>query len=137
MRGLRIDRRDDALKARPKGSPIVPGQPEKSLIIARGTAMDDTARMTPAAVGDRLSADQIRTLKHWIAQGAPYAEHWSFVPPKRPTLPTIGDRAWPRTGIDPFIFDRLNRAGLTPSPPADRFALVRRLSLDLRGLPPS
>ncbi len=137
VRNLRIDRRDDALKERRKGAPIVPGQPDKSLIIARVTATDDDERMPPAEIGNHLSADQVETLKRWIAQGAPYAEHWSFVPPRRPTSPAVSDPAWLRTGIDPFILDRLNRAGLTPSPPADRFALIRRLSLDLRGLPPT
>jgi mono/diheme cytochrome c family protein len=136
-RNLRLDRRDDALKERRKGQPIVPGRPEASLVIARVTAADDDARMPPAEVGGRLSAEQIVTLKRWIAQGASYVEHWSFVAPRPQVPPSVGDLAWPRTGIDPFILDRLGRAGLAPNPPADRFALVRRLSLDLRGLPPS
>jgi mono/diheme cytochrome c family protein len=136
-RNLRLDRRDDAVKERRKGTPIVPGRPEASLMIGRVTAADDDTRMPPAEVGGRLSAEQIDALKRWIAQGAPYAEHWSFVAPRPPVPPSVGDSAWPRTGIDPFILDRLGRASLTPNPPADRFALVRRLSLDLRGLPPS
>jgi hypothetical protein len=136
-RGLRIDRRDDALKSRKKGTPIAPGLPEASLLIARVTATDDSERMPPVEAGNRLSADQIATLRRWIAGGAAYAEHWSFVPPRRPPLPDIGDSSWPANEIDQFILDRLNRTGLTPNPPADRYALVRRLSLDLRGLPPS
>jgi hypothetical protein len=136
-RNLRLDRRDDALKERRKGKPIVPGQPNESLIFARVTAADDAERMPPAESGNRLSADQIDILKRWIAQGAPYAEHWSFVAPRSPSLPSVADPAWSRNGIDAFVFDRLSRAGLTPSPSADRFTLIRRLSLDLRGLPPS
>jgi mono/diheme cytochrome c family protein len=136
-RGLRIDRRDDALKARKKGTPVAPGRPETSLLIARVTAADDSERMPPAETGKRLSTEQIDTLRRWIAEGAEYAEHWAFVPPWRPEPPGVGGSTWPINEIDRFIFDRLKRAGLTPNPPADRYALIRRLSLDLRGLPPS
>ena len=93
--------------------------------------------MPPAEIGSRLSATQIDTLKRWIAQGAPYAEHWSFVVPKTPAVPIVADGGWGRNEIDAFIFDRLRRAGLNPSPSADRFTMIRRLSLDLRGLPPT
>jgi hypothetical protein len=136
-RGLRIDRRDDALKARKKGTPIAPAKPEASLLIGRVSAVDDGERMPPAETGNRLSTEQIEILRRWIAEGAKYAEHWSFVPPRRPELPDAGDSAWTVNEIDRFILDRLKRTGLTPNPPADKHALVRRLSFDLRGLPPS
>jgi hypothetical protein len=136
-RNLRFDRRDEALKERKRGTPIVPGRPDASLMIARVTAADDAERMPPAEVSPRLSAEQIDTLKRWIAEGAPYAVHWSFVPPQRPPVPeTRIPESEIRNPIDAFVLAKLQLAGLTPNPPADRFALIRRLSLDLRGLPP-
>ncbi|HEX4591221.1 MAG TPA: PSD1 and planctomycete cytochrome C domain-containing protein [Gemmataceae bacterium] len=137
MRNLRLDRRDDALKERRKGSPIVPGKPDASLLIQRVSAADDDVRMPPAEVGSRLAAEQIETLKRWIAEGANYAEHWAFVRSRPVPPPTVGNSIWEKNGIDPFVLERLSRAGLTPNPPADRYALIRRLSLDLRGLPPT
>ncbi len=137
-RNLRLDRRDDALRPRRHGSPITPGQPDKSLLVARITAADDTERMPPTETGNRLTREQIDTLKRWIAQGAPYAEHWSFVPPQRPTVPAVrAPQSAVRNPIDAFILGRLAQADLTPNPPADPFVLLRRVSLDLRGLPPT
>src|SRR5262249_49531441 len=76
-------------------------------------------------------------LKKWIEQGAPYKLHWAFVSPQRPAPPQVKDRAWVKNEIDAFILARLEQAGLKPSPRADRATLIRRLSLDLRGLPPT
>jgi hypothetical protein len=94
--------------------------------------------MPPAETGNRLTGQQIDVLRRWIAHGAPYAEHWSFVPPRRPTVPVIQNPAPAfRTPIDRFIAARLGQEGLTPNPPADPYVLLRRASLDLRGLPPT
>src|SRR5262249_31718837 len=76
-------------------------------------------------------------LEQWVAQGAPYETHWSFKPPKRPPVPAVKDEAWPRNEVDRFLLARMEAEGLTTSPEADRTTLIRRLSLDLTGLPPA
>ncbi len=133
---LRLDDRASAVKARRRPA-LVPGDPAKSHLLLRITTTDEAERMPPAESGDPLSAPQVELLRRWIAQGAEYAEHWAFVPPKRSPLPSVTPAAWPRAGLDHFILERLTQAGLKPSPPADRFTLLRRVSLDLRGLPPT
>jgi hypothetical protein len=134
---LRLDRRDTAVLPRKRGAAIVPGAPDKSLLIQRVTAEDEGERMPPMQTGNSLTATQIATLKRWIAQGALYAEHWAFAKPKRSPLPAVKDRAWPRNGLDHFVLARLEKAGLKPASEADRYTLLRRASLDLRGLPPT
>ena len=134
---LRLDRRETALLPRKRGAAIVPGKPEKSLLLERVRAEDESERMPPMETGNALTQAQIDTLRRWIAQGAPYAEHWAFIKPKRPPLPVVKDRPWPRSGLDYFILARLENEGLKPQPEADRYTLLRRASLDLRGLPPT
>ncbi|HZT82774.1 MAG TPA: PSD1 and planctomycete cytochrome C domain-containing protein, partial [Gemmataceae bacterium] len=135
---LRLDRRESAIRKPAEGLPaITPGNPDKSELVWRISAPDEGHRMPPKDSGHRLTPRQIVTLKSWIEQGAPYAEHWAFVKPVRPALPPVSNPAWCRNGIDRFVLARLEKAGLKPSPEADRFALLRRVSLDLRGLPPS
>ncbi len=134
---LRLDRREMAILPRKRGAPIVPGAPEKSLLLQRVRAEDEEERMPPMQNGNRLSAAQIAKLQRWIEQGAPYAEHWAFLKPNRSTLPTIVDRKWARNSIDHFVLAQLEKKGLKPMAEADRYTLLRRLSLDLRGLPPS
>jgi len=116
---------------------IVPGNVARSELIARVTSLDDDLRMPPADTGQRLTAAEVSVLERWIRAGAPYAKHWSFVPPRRPSLPAVKDRAWCRNPIDVFVLARLEAAGLKPAPEADRYRLLRRLSLDLTGLPPT
>src|SRR5262245_31612936 len=136
--GLRLDQRESALKTRKNGAtPVVPGAPDKSELVRRVTAPDEAERMPPKETGNHLTPEQIATLKRWIAEGAPYAEHWAFVKPKRRPLPAVKNTAWPRNGLDYFVLARLEKAGLPPSDEADRFTLLRRASLDLRGLPPT
>src|SRR5262249_10368679 len=94
-------------------------------------------RMPPPGSGRTLTPQDIRVLQRWIAQGAPYAEHWAFVKPKRPVIPKVKNPTWVRSPIDAFILARLEKEGLGPAPEADRYTLIRRLSLDLTGLPPS
>jgi mono/diheme cytochrome c family protein len=134
---LRLDRRATALLPRKRGAAIVPGAPDKSLLLARVSAEDEGERMPPMQTGNTLTRVQIDTLRRWIAQGAPYAEHWAFIKPKRPSLPVVKNRAWPRSGLDFFFRARLESQGLKPQPEADRYTLLRRVSLDLRGLPPT
>jgi hypothetical protein len=134
---LRLDQRDQALAARAGAAPIVPGNPEASKIIARITARDEDDRMPPADKGRALYPAEVDTLRQWIAQGAEYQEHWSFLPPRRAPLPEVQDRAWPKTPIDHFVLRGLEQAGLAPAPAASREKLLRRASLDLLGLPPT
>jgi hypothetical protein len=136
--GLRLDDRDSALnKLESDEIAIVPGNPQKSELLRRVTTQDDDLRMPPPETGNQLSADDIAVLKKWIEQQAPYSRHWSFIGPERSLLPQVKLKSWPRNGIDLFVLNRLESEGLRPSPEADRYALLRRVSLDLRGLPPS
>lgn len=114
---------------------IVPGSPGESELIRRVKLRDPRQRMPQE--GDPLTADEIRKLELWIAQGAHWGDHWAYVPPKSVELPEVSDPAWPRNGIDSFILARLDREGLAPSPEADCHTLIRRLGLDLIGLPPT
>ncbi|MDZ4365606.1 MAG: DUF1549 domain-containing protein, partial [Afipia sp.] len=115
---------------------IVPGQPAQSELVRRITTNDADDRMPPADSGRQLTPQQTALLQRWIEQGAPWQAHWSFIVPKRPELPRVKDSHWLRNPVDNFILARLEREGLHPSPEADRAALIRRVSLDLTGLPP-
>ena len=116
---------------------IVAGQPDESELVRRITSEDLEERMPPPDSGKTLTPQQIETLKKWVAQGAEYKQHWAFVPPKRPAIPAVSDPEWVRNPIDAFVLARLDRAGLKPSPTAEPLTLLRRLSLDLVGLPPT
>ena len=131
---LRLDVREGATQPRGARPPaMVPGKPEQSLLTLRVT----TGTMPPAGSGRSLTKDDINKLRLWVQQGAPYAEHWAFVKPQRPPLPTVKNKWWVINPIDYFILAKLEQEGLKPSPPADRYTLIRRLSFDLRGLPPT
>ena len=134
---LRLDRKDDALRDRDGHAAIVPGDLEASELVARIEAEEDEVRMPPPKARKPLSRAQVETLKRWIAQGAPWREHWAFLPPERPESPRVQDASWPRNAIDRFILSRLEAEGLRPSPEADRATLIRRITLDLTGLPPT
>jgi hypothetical protein len=116
---------------------IVPGDPEKSELIRRITATNPAMRMPPSHSGLKLVPREIELMRTWIAQGAAWQKHWSFVPPKSPPLPTVRDSARIRNPIDAFVLARLERDGLRPAPEAEPATLLRRASLDLIGLPPS
>lgn len=116
---------------------IVPGDPDRSQVIHRITAANAT-RMPPAWSGAaRLTDHEIDLLVRWVKQGAPWQKHWSFIPPVRPDLPAVSDPLWPKAPLDYFVLARLDREGLKPSPEADRRTLIRRVTLDLTGLPPT
>ncbi len=136
MDGLRLDTRDGATAARKNGTPIMPGDSAHSLLVQRITAPDPARRMPPPIAHKTLSDRQIATLKSWIDEGAEYKETWSFVKPVRPVLPAVKNNAWVRNPIDRFILARVEAAGLSPAPEADRRTLARRVSLDITGLPP-
>ena len=116
---------------------VVPGKPAESLLYQKITAHDPDDRMPPEESKKKLSADEIATIKRWIEQGAEWEGHWAFVAPKRPGLPKVQRRAWPRSPIDFFTLARMEANGLEPSREADRRTLIRRVCLDLTGLPPS
>ena len=135
---LRFDLREEALKPAKSGErAIVPGAPEKSKLVERITAGDPDDRMPPLKSGKKLTQRQIELLRRWVEQGAPYATHWAYVKPVRSPLPRVQNKNWPRNDIDYFLLARLEKEGFKPSPEADRYALIRRVSLDLTGLPPS
>ena len=133
---LRIDLRDNATKLTDGAAAIVPGKPDKSAMIERIFATDESV-MPPPETNKKLTAKQKDLIKRWIAQGAEYTGHWSFSAAKRPQLPKVKDSKWSRNAIDRFILARLEAKGLTPSKEASRETLIRRVSLDLRGLPPT
>jgi hypothetical protein len=116
---------------------IARGAPEESELITRITSDDESLLMPPADSGKSLKPEEIETLRRWIAEGAEYKPHWSFVPPTRATPPAVIDPAWIKNPIDAFVLARLDREGLKPSPAAPPQTLLRRLSLDLTGLPPT
>jgi cytochrome c553 len=130
---LRLDRREDAIDY----GAIVPGDAVGSEMIRRIESADESEVMPPPEIKKTLTAAQIDTLKRWIAQGAEYQPHWSFIPPTRPDLPEVANHWWGRNAIDSFVAARLEAAGLTPAPEADRSTLLRRVTLDLTGLPPT
>ncbi len=136
--GLRLDLKDQAFKPAKSGKvAIVPGDPAKSEIIRRLTTTDEDDRMPPAKIGKIISPEQVAIVKKWIEQGAPYQGHWAFTPPVRPALPELKNKAWGRNEIDAFILAKLESAGLSPTAEADKHTLIRRVTLDLTGLPPT
>jgi len=116
---------------------IVPKQPDKSELVRRITSADEDEKMPPKDSRKSLTAGQIESLKKWIAQGAAYEGHWAFTAPVRPALPAVVDEKWVLNPIDRFVLARLDKEKLTPSAQADKVTLLRRLSLDLIGLPPT
>jgi hypothetical protein len=116
---------------------IVPGKPEASEMMARVLSTDPDEVMPKPEHGPPLAAKEIETLRQWIQEGAEWGEHWSFVPPRLHEPPAVKDTAWPRNEIDRFLLARMEKEGLHPAKEADKAALLRRVSLDLTGLPPS
>ena len=116
---------------------IVAGKPDQSELISRITSDDDETRMPPRDSGKELNAEEIAMLRRWIAEGAKYEGHWSFIPPEKSDLPSVSDPAWPRSPIDRFVLARLDAEKLKPSREADRYEWIRRVTLDLTGLPPT
>jgi len=128
--------REEALGTGKSGKrTIVPGKPDESELIARVTSSDPDARMPYHALP--LSAQQIDILRRWIKQGAKWEDHFAFVAPQPQALPAVKHSQWPRQPLDRFVLARLEKEGLSPSPEADKSALLRRVSLDLTGLPPT
>ena len=140
--GLRLDDAEAVLKDAVRGAPadgvlrvIAPGDPDRSAVMHRITASDPGRRMPYGEAP--LAPREVALIARWIEQGAQYEPHWAFIAPARPAPPAVRSAAWPRNPIDAFILARLEREGLQPSPAADRRTLLRRVTLDLTGLPPT
>ena len=142
---LRLDARELAFADRPSGPVIQPGNPLESILYQRVAGLNGLERMP---FGGQLEPAEVELIRTWIEQGAVWPDgvggsdveisrHWAFVAPVRPPLPEVSRNDWPANPIDRFILERLETEGLPPSPAADRVTLLRRLSLDLIGLPPS
>lgn len=129
---LRLDERDAAIAA----GAIVPGDASASSMIQRIHSENPDEQMPPPKSNRRLSPEQKTLLQRWINEGANYQKHWAFVAPVRPADPVVTRTDWPRNPIDRFVLAKLESSGLQPSPEADRATLIRRLSIDLAGLPP-
>ncbi len=149
QRGLRLDVPEGPFADRGQfgGPVIVAGNAAESLLFHRITASDLETRMpyrrglgtsvVPGRDDDALTDAEVETLRLWIDQGAEWESHWAFIPPERPALPPVADSEWPRNPIDSFVRARLEQEGRTPSPEADLLTLIRRVTLDLTGLPPT
>ena len=138
MANLRLDVPDGgAFTTRGKYKIIEPGDAAKSRLFERVSEVKDGRRMPPASAGKALTAQQVELIKQWIDQGAKWEQHWAFVAPKAAAAPAVKDGAWVRNRIDAFVLARLEKEGLKPSPEADRATLLRRVSYDLTGLPPT
>ncbi|MFO0888523.1 MAG: PSD1 and planctomycete cytochrome C domain-containing protein [Isosphaeraceae bacterium] len=145
--GLALHEKERALSGGDTGPALVPGKSAESRLIRYVAGLEPDNLMPPDGAGKPLAPAQIGLLRAWIDQGARWPEaagtekkaalHWSFAPPVRPDLPAINDTAWPRNAIDHFVLARLEKEGLKPSPEARKETLIRRLSLDLIGLPPT
>ena len=131
---LRLDTQDGALGDH---AVIVPGNAEESEVMLRILSKDPEEQMPPAESQNPLSEKEIELLRRWIEQGARWSEHWAFVTPVRPTVPEATDAAWVRNPIDAFVSARREQQGVESAVEADRISLLRRLSLDVIGLPPT
>ncbi len=144
--GYRLDDLKSAFEPADSGErPIVAGAPTKSELLRRLTAEDESERMPPPEFGAKFSKEEVQLIEQWIRDGAKWEQHWSFVPPARPQLPEVKipntnpglDIAWGFHPVDRFVLAKQLALGMTPSPPATKAELLRRLSLDLTGLPPT
>ncbi len=132
---LRLDEREDAFRDRDGYAVIVPGSIDDSLIIDRITEEDPEYRMPAGA--DPLTPEQVGLFRAWIEQGAEWEDHWAFTPVASPPPPTVANDTWAESDIDRFILARLEAEGLTHAHEADKRTLIRRVTLDLTGLPPT
>ncbi len=135
---LRLDTPEGAMHPAKSGAvAVVPFKPADSELVKRITSTEPDDLMPPEKSDKKLSAAQIETLRRWVAEGAKYARHWAFEPPVPVAPPAVRQKDWPLNDIDPFVLQRLEREGLQPSPEAGPARWLRRVSLDLTGLPPT
>ncbi|MGI9429768.1 MAG: DUF1549 domain-containing protein, partial [Bythopirellula sp.] len=135
---LRLDQPDFLLAENDSQHPIVlRGDPDQSELWRRISSDDPDELMPPADSGKTLTAEQIQLIRRWVAQGASWKQHWAFLTPLRPEVPQVSDASWAENAIDRFILAQLERRGWQPSPAADKEILIRRVTFDLTGLPPT
>ncbi|KAF0181465.1 MAG: hypothetical protein FD161_138 [Limisphaerales bacterium] len=135
---LQLDTREGLFGSLKEGGhAVVPGQPDQSALLKRVTSADKEELMPPPKTGKQLSVAQIALLRRWVEEGAPWSPGWAFTPPQLPAAPAVKLSAWPRSDLDRFILAALEQRGWRPAPEADRVTLIRRLSYDLIGLPPT
>jgi hypothetical protein len=136
--GLRLDREEGLFGDRKGGKAVIKGDAKQSLLYQRVTSDDEDEIMPPPKSHKQpLKPEQRELIRKWIEQGAPWQSHWSFIAPVRSPLPSVKDLSWVKNPIDAFVLAKLEEKGLSPAPEADRRSLIRRLSFDLTGLPPS
>jgi hypothetical protein len=137
---LRLDTQEGALAAlkdNPKAHVIIPGSPDQSEVFLRISTSDTSQLMPPPKSNLVLNENEIALIKKWIEQGARYKPHWAFIPPTQKEIPVVDQEDWPVNEIDFFVLNKIESAGLTPNEKADRERLLKRVSLDLTGLPPT
>ncbi len=134
---LRLDNETDAKAKKGEVQAIVPGDVDQSELYRRIVASDPSEKMPPVDSGHQLDSHQIEILRKWISQGAAWQQHWAFIPPKHQEPPAVRNRSWVRNGIDSFVAQRLESEDMSPSDEADRLTLIRRVTFDLTGLPPT
>jgi uncharacterized protein DUF1553/uncharacterized protein DUF1549/cytochrome c/concanavalin A-like lectin/glucanase superfamily protein len=137
MADVRLDIKEGAFASRKDGTIVVPGKPDESLMIKRVFSDNPAYRMPPEMAHKTLTTEQKNILRRWIAEGAPWKDHWAFIAPIRSPLPPVQDAKWIRNPIDQFILAKLEANGLKPAPEANKRTLIRRVTLDLTGLPPT
>ena len=138
--GLRLDLAEiayKALKDNPKAHALVPGKPRLSEVFLRISSQDTTVMMPPPSSNLKLSTHEINLIEKWIKQGAKYEKHWAFVAPKSKAVPTVKNKEWAKNEIDYFILHKQEQNGMIPNQEADKERLLKRVSLDITGLPPS
>ena len=137
---LRLDEREGIFRTREGITVVAPGKPDASELILRISSPHEDEVMPPRKASRQLKPAEIELLKRWVAAGAPWGTHWAFTPPQRPAVPVIGDPALARrvrNPVDAFVFARLEREKISPSPEAARETLLRRVTLELTGVPPT
>jgi hypothetical protein len=134
---LRLDQRANAIAERGDYRVISPGKPSESALVQRITSIDKSTRMPPTDEHRQLTPSEIVLLRRWIEQGARYEKHWAFISPTRPRLPKLKTARRTGNAIDHFVWEKLEKKGLRPAEEADKATLIRRVTLDLTGLPPS
>jgi len=137
MAGLRLDTKEGIFSQRANGTPVIPKNARESLLYKRISDPDPRRRMPPLAAHKELTDDQKALLRQWIEEGAEWKQHWAFTAPARPALPTVRNEAWTRNAIDRFVLAKLEANALQPSAEANKRELIRRVTLDLTGLPPT
>ncbi|SHN32956.1 Planctomycete cytochrome C [Cyclobacterium lianum] len=137
--GLRLDTEEGAyaaLQENPGTHAVVPGKPAESQLIQRIFSTDPAQMMPPAESNLKISEHEKKLIKKWIDQGAVYEKHWAFIPPEKSKLPAVDRRGWSENPIDAFVLAKMKENGLSPNQEAEKSYLLKRLSLDLTGLPP-